>query len=255
VLNSVPDVIQPGNYSLRFLSKSKEILYDVSFCAQYYMNIDPSPGYLTNKSYGSIEIDFAPFCFATIYPQGTHIIELVHIENTSKPLVSIKAKDINEFFHADGGGPYVVDADEEATLDASDSHSMYGDITNYSWDLNNDSVFDDAYGVVVSSSFSVGNHTVCLKISDDYGHEDFDQAIVIVNESPHEHIEIDSRLNALEETVADLNENIMDIKNDISNLNNSLSSLLAVIIVTGLLSIISILIVLRIRARYWKTKP
>lgn len=55
-------------------------------------------------------------------------------------------------------------------FDGSDSFDRDGSIHNYSWDLNGDSQFGDAYGAKPSTTYSSpGNYTVRLKVTDDLG--------------------------------------------------------------------------------------
>lgn len=62
----------------------------------------------------------------------------------------------------DTGGPYVVNAGQSVLLTAGDS----GPSATYSWDLNNDGIFGDALGRVVTySTVNNGVYTVGLQIS------------------------------------------------------------------------------------------
>lgn len=60
------------------------------------------------------------------------------------------------------GGPYVVNTGQQVTLTAGDS----GPQATYQWDLNNDGIFDDAVGRIVTyTPIDNGVYTVGLKVS------------------------------------------------------------------------------------------
>jgi hypothetical protein len=82
---------------------------------------------------------------------------------------------------ADAGGPYTVDKGGTRNLSG---YAMVGNgetITSWLWDLNNDGVFNDATGefpnlsydyLVNSLGLSLGQHTIGLKVIDNYGISD-----------------------------------------------------------------------------------
>ena len=82
---------------------------------------------------------------------------------------------------ADAGGPYGVAEGTTATLDASGSSDPDDNIVSYEWDLDGDSLFDDAFGVSVSASFADdGQYIVGLRVTDDEGESDAATAMVTV---------------------------------------------------------------------------
>jgi uncharacterized repeat protein (TIGR01451 family)/fimbrial isopeptide formation D2 family protein len=84
---------------------------------------------------------------------------------------------------ADAGGPYDGDIDETINIagDAIGGIPPY----NYSWDLDNDFVYDDAYGKTTSNSWdSAGTFTIRLKVTDDIGSFDTDTSTVSIGPDP-----------------------------------------------------------------------
>ncbi|MBD3328040.1 PKD domain-containing protein [Candidatus Peregrinibacteria bacterium] len=58
----------------------------------------------------------------------------------------------------------------EVEFDASASAAPAGEIVSYEWDFNNDNVFDDATGQIVSNTFDqLGTYTVNLRVVDNTG--------------------------------------------------------------------------------------
>ena len=83
---------------------------------------------------------------------------------------------------ANAGGPYMVDEGASIILDVSGSTDPGNDIVSYSWDLDNDGLFEDALGGSVGfSQVNDGSYTVSVKVIDADGAEDTDIATVTVN--------------------------------------------------------------------------
>ena len=83
---------------------------------------------------------------------------------------------------ANAGGPYtgIIDQTVEFTGSASGGTSPYA----FSWDLDNDGEFDDATGSEAEWSWdTIGEYTISLKVIDDTGQEDTDNAIVTITET------------------------------------------------------------------------
>jgi len=84
---------------------------------------------------------------------------------------------------ADAGGPYDGDIDEIINIigDATGGIPPY----NYSWDLDNDLVYDDAYGKTTSHSWnSAGTKTIRLKVTDNIGSFDTDTTTASIGPDP-----------------------------------------------------------------------
>jgi PKD repeat protein len=82
---------------------------------------------------------------------------------------------------ANAGGPYtgIVNQTVEFTGSASGGASPY----TFSWDLDNDGEFDDATGSDAEWSWdAAGSYTIGLKVVDDNGQEDTDDATVTITE-------------------------------------------------------------------------
>jgi PKD repeat protein len=68
---------------------------------------------------------------------------------------------------------------ESILLDGSGSNDLDGTIVSYEWDLDDDGFYDDATGVTTTNSWSSeGTYTISLKVTDDGGLTDTDDAIV-----------------------------------------------------------------------------
>ncbi|MEE9116176.1 MAG: phospholipase D-like domain-containing protein, partial [Thermoplasmata archaeon] len=83
---------------------------------------------------------------------------------------------------ADAGGDRVVVQYDEVQLDGSGSFDDVG-IVNYSWDLNDDGIYD-AFGPNALVSFgTLGNFTVTLKVVDTWGNIGTDSSMISVRSS------------------------------------------------------------------------
>ena len=83
---------------------------------------------------------------------------------------------------ADAGEHYSVPEGSSITLSATDSEDFDGEIIAYVWDLDNDGRFDNFSGETASFSRTTdGTYTVWVKVTDNDGDYDVDNAIVTVN--------------------------------------------------------------------------
>ena len=83
---------------------------------------------------------------------------------------------------ADAGGPYSGMVDE--TIQLSGSATNGKPPINYYWDLDNDGSFDDATSQNTEKSWSsAGDYTIKLKVEDNFGITDIDEAIVTVTKN------------------------------------------------------------------------
>jgi PKD repeat protein len=97
-------------------------------------------------------------------------------------MVSCGTVDVNNPPTADAGGPYFGNIGETISLNGTGSFDSDGTITSYAWDLDNDEVYDDAFGSEPTYSwFSGGTYTINLKVTDDDGATDTDTTTVDVN--------------------------------------------------------------------------
>lgn len=84
---------------------------------------------------------------------------------------------------ANADGPYVGTVGTSIDLDGSASFDPGLDIVSYEWDLDNDSLFDDAIGVTASFTSAVtGPFLISLRVTDDDGASDVNSTTVTVNE-------------------------------------------------------------------------
>ncbi|HPO12378.1 MAG TPA: Ig-like domain-containing protein [Candidatus Hydrogenedentes bacterium] len=74
---------------------------------------------------------------------------------------------------SDAGGPYTIDEGATLDLDASASTDPGGDTMFFTWDLNNDTVYDDVIGetpsvpwVVLKTFFDQGTNTIRVRVTD-----------------------------------------------------------------------------------------
>lgn len=85
---------------------------------------------------------------------------------------------------ADANGPYTETIGMPIILDGSGSYDPDGTIINWEWDLDNDGQFDDASGETITLTFgSVGTHVVGIRVTDEYGESDTDEASVTIIEA------------------------------------------------------------------------
>ena len=86
---------------------------------------------------------------------------------------------------ADAGGPYIAGEGQQVTLDGSASHDRDGGPLLFAWDLDGDGAFDDATTAVVTTQFAdEGAFTVRLRVTDDEGEIDSDDANVSIANVP-----------------------------------------------------------------------
>jgi len=80
---------------------------------------------------------------------------------------------------ADAGGPYGGLVGASIPLDGTGSFDIGGTIVSYEWDLDYDGLYDDATGSTTTNSwFSEGSYTISLKVTDNDGFSDTDDATV-----------------------------------------------------------------------------
>jgi hypothetical protein len=110
---------------------------------------------------------------------GTYVVTLTVEDPSGLTGVDTTTVTIQDMIPiAEAGGPYTGQVNQTINLDGSLSS---GDVMTYSWDLNNDGSFE-THGVAPSTQFpSEGTFTVILKVEDDDGGMDTDQAQVIIS--------------------------------------------------------------------------
>jgi PKD repeat protein len=107
----------------------------------------------------------------------TLILAACLIISTATTVIAANAPPI-----ADAGGPYTGDEGSPIALDGSGSVDPEAAILLYEWDLDYDGDYDDATGVTPDVTFDdLGAYTISLKVTDDFGQADTDDANVIVN--------------------------------------------------------------------------
>jgi hypothetical protein len=89
---------------------------------------------------------------------------------TDSDTTTVTVNNIAPTADASAGAPYSGDQGADIVLDGSASSDPSGVITLYEWDLDNDTVFDDATGVNATfNSAAPGNFTVGLRVTDGNG--------------------------------------------------------------------------------------
>ena len=84
---------------------------------------------------------------------------------------------------ANAGGPYSAIVDRPIQFNGSGSDPGDDDVLTYTWDLDNDGQYDDYTGRYPSKTYtSTGTYTVSLRVTDDDGGSDTDDATVQVTE-------------------------------------------------------------------------
>lgn len=89
---------------------------------------------------------------------------------------------------ADAGGPYNVNEGTTALLDASGSSDADGSIGTYSWDLDNDGVYETIGNPMGFDAASIdgplGPFTIGLKVTDNLGATGTDSTTIMINNVP-----------------------------------------------------------------------
>jgi len=93
-----PDTLPPGDFALRFVASDGSILATTSFDAPFFMQIDPGIGIGENlpdvTGFGKVDTDFAGFAFATAYPQGTAVVQVINMADPENPLGAVNVANI-----------------------------------------------------------------------------------------------------------------------------------------------------------------
>jgi DNA-binding beta-propeller fold protein YncE len=94
----MPDTLPPGDFALRFVASDGSILATTSFDAPFFMQIDPGIGIGENlpdvTGFGKVDTDFAGFAFATAYPQGTAVVQVIKMTDPQHPLGAVNVANI-----------------------------------------------------------------------------------------------------------------------------------------------------------------
>jgi PKD repeat protein len=126
-------------------------------------------------------------------------------------------KSVNNPPIADAGGPYVGFVGEEISIDGSKSNDTDGEIISWEWDLDNDGEYNDAIGETTTYTWSdLGDYTIVLKVTDDQGAENTDEAQVTIFKAnnPPQNLAITGETNGNKNTVYDYTFIAVDIDED-----------------------------------------
>ena len=110
-----PDTLPTGDFALRFVAANGSILAVTSFDAPFFMHLDPGIGIGEDlpdvTGFGKVETDFAGFAFATAYPQGTAVVQVVNMTDPQKPTMgAVNVADIaNVGYYFSGFRPPIND--------------------------------------------------------------------------------------------------------------------------------------------------
>jgi PKD repeat protein len=127
-----------------------------------------------------------PTTTARFAAPGRHVIRLVATDvagrsDTAVRTLVVKGAPPVASFTVDNVAPYPGDPVKLT----STSQDADGDITDWSWDLNDDSVFGDETGQVVTTSFATrGPHTVALRVTDSSDQTDTHAVTINVADPP-----------------------------------------------------------------------
>ena len=114
------------------------------------------------------------------YTIGLEVTDTYGEQDTNQTTVDIIKP--NQLPIADAGGPYVGQTGSPITLDGSGSMDPDGTIVSYEWDLDNDGLYDDAFGVSPAYTWITdGTHIIKLKVTDNNGTVDSNQTTVFTS--------------------------------------------------------------------------
>jgi hypothetical protein len=110
---------------------------------------------------------------------GTYVVTLTVEDPSSLTGVDTTTVTIQDMIPvAEAGGPYIGGLSETITFDGSQSQ---GDVMTYTWDLDDDGIFETE-GVTATAQFAAeGSFTVTLQVEDDDGWVRTDQAQVTIS--------------------------------------------------------------------------
>jgi PKD repeat protein len=121
-----------------------------------------------------------------VYTIGLRVTDTFGATDTDTTTVSIE----NKAPVADANGPYYTVPGVPVTLDGSGSYDPdepYDSIVSWQWDLDNDGLYDEAVGELVTLSGSLplinveGVYTVGLRVTDAFGATDTDTTTLTVS--------------------------------------------------------------------------
>jgi PKD repeat protein len=142
LVQGTPDTTTPrqyAQYSIQFRDANGNLLDEVWFDAQFFINITPREEAIDKSGYGRVETDFAGFAFTAVYPSGTETFEVWdYTEPTVPERISEVYADTLKTVKADAGGPYIGAVGSSVSFDASGSIETYGAQLEYRWDFVGD---------------------------------------------------------------------------------------------------------------------
>jgi hypothetical protein len=149
-----------------------------------WLSVSPSSGTLDPGSGMSLEVTFD----ATPVDYGTHETELVITHDASTPAspllipchLLVNRPPAANFSYS----PANPAAGIPVLFDGRLSSDSDGIISVYEWDMDGDGLFDDAAGAEVSWSFSSGQHTVSLRVTDDHGSSHSYSQTLTISDTP-----------------------------------------------------------------------
>jgi hypothetical protein len=163
----IPDAVDPGDYSLKFLDANNQMLSETSFDAQFFDNIDPGTSIgqdiIVDPKFGTIDSDTASFAFATLYPAGTASVQIV--DNTGPEphvMATVYAKDI---INLQATKAYFTDSDFNPinSFDCLFTPSSHG---YYKMTATNPATF--YYNLQIRNTDPTGLFTITVKIPSDF---------------------------------------------------------------------------------------
>ena len=163
------DLIDPGNYSLRFLDASNQTLNETSFDAQFFCNIDGGfsvgQDIIEDPRFGTQESETASFAFAVEYPPETAKIEILNNTDPTQPpqiIETIKAEDI---INLQGTKAYFTDSDFNP-IDSFDCLFTPSYRSFYKMTATNPGTF--YYNLQIKNNDPTGRFNVTVKIPSDF---------------------------------------------------------------------------------------
>lgn len=126
---------------------------------------------------------------------------------------------------ADANGPYETDEGVPVALDGSASYGIDGTIVTWDWDLDDDGDYDDAFGVVVDTTFpDSGVYSIGLLVIDDHGLTDTDSTVVtVLNVAPAVTVDIASQDVQYSDYIADVTVTATDVPADVLTISTTWS--------------------------------
>ncbi len=163
------DLIDPGNYSLRFADAENNTLSEVDFDAEFFCNIDGGfsvgQDIIEDPRFGTQESETASFAFAVEYPPETAKIEILNNTDPTQPPPIIETIEAEDVINLQGTKAYFTDSDFNP-IESFDC--IFTPIRTNVYKMTNTNPSTIYYNLQIKNNDPTGPFTVTIKIPSDF---------------------------------------------------------------------------------------